>query len=97
MGLDDASVWVDLEKGAQLPQMNGVFEEPATLEVGACVSRIGGSSFSLEYGMFRSGTDDLVADGSSVVVWLDYGQGKSEQIPEALREALDGLLAKGES
>ncbi|MEM9596121.1 MAG: thioesterase family protein [Acidobacteriota bacterium] len=57
---------------------------PDALDVGARTSRIGGKSFTLEYEIFRRGTDDRVADGSSVVVWVDYGAGKSLPLPDAL-------------
>lgn len=59
---------------------------PATLEVGLTVARIGGTSFTLEYGLFQG--EDLVADGSSVVVWVDYGAGQSLPLPDALRASL---------
>ena len=59
---------------------------PATLEVGLAVSRIGGKSFTLEYGLFSG--DELVCDGSSVVVWVDYTKGTSLALPDALRPLL---------
>ena len=61
---------------------------PATLEVGARTTKIGRTSFTLEYGIFLEGTDDVVADGSSVVVWVDYGAGKSAPLPESLKERI---------
>ena len=61
---------------------------PATLEVGARTTKIGRTSFTLEYGIFFEGTGDLVADGSSVVVWVDYGAGKSAPLPESLKEQI---------
>ncbi len=67
---------------------------PATLEVGVRAVKIGSTSFPLEYGIFLEGTDDLVADGSSVVVWVDYHAGKSTALPESLKQRireLDGL------
>jgi acyl-CoA thioesterase FadM len=45
-------------------------------------------SFVLEYGVFRKGTDELVGDGTSVAVWLDYGTNKAMPIPPHLRQAL---------
>ena len=62
---------------------------PATLDVGLAVSRIGGKSFTLDYGLFRRGEDAPVADGSSVVVWTDYGAGRALPLPDALRTALE--------
>lgn len=71
---------------------------PATLAVGVRAARMGRSSFTLEYALFLEATDEEgdepVADGSSVVVWVDYGAGESIPLPEALRERireLDGI------
>lgn len=64
---------------------------PATLEVGVRATRIGRTSFPLEYGIFLEGTEDLVADGSSVVVWVDYGAGRSTPLPESLKARIREL------
>lgn len=61
---------------------------PAGLEVGVRCREIRNRSFVLEYGIFRKGTDELVGDGTSVAVWLDYGTNKAMEIPVALRQAL---------
>lgn len=61
---------------------------PDALDVGARASKIGGKSFTLEYVLLRRGSDDLVADGSSVVVWVDYGEGRSLPLPEALKASI---------
>lgn len=68
---------------------------PATLEVGLAVERIGRSSFTLIYGLFRAGQDEVVAMGQSVVVWVDYAAGRSEPLPDSLRDALGAYLAEG--
>jgi len=64
---------------------------PAALEVGARVSEIRHRSFTLEYEMYRQGTDELVADGSSVVVWVDYDANKAIPLPDGLRAAIQQL------
>ncbi len=67
---------------------------PANLEVGVRAVKIGRTSFTLEYGIFLEDTADLLADGSSVVVWVDYRAGKSAALPESLKQhirELDGL------
>ena len=61
---------------------------PATLEVGVRTVKIGRSSFTLEYGIFPQGGDDPVADGSSVVVWVDYAAGESVALPESLKQRI---------
>ncbi|RMG17551.1 MAG: acyl-CoA thioesterase [Planctomycetota bacterium] len=62
---------------------------PATLEVGVRVARIGGRSFTLDYGLYRRGEEEPVAEGSSVVVWIDYAAGKALPLPTKLRSALE--------
>jgi len=61
---------------------------PATLEIGTCVMRIGSSSFTLLHAFFDSESGQLMADGQSVVVWVNYGAGKSQPLPDALRARL---------
>lgn len=63
---------------------------PEELEVGVRCKEVRNRSFVLEYGVFRKGTDELIGDGSSVVVWLDYDAGKALDIAPALRRALTG-------
>jgi acyl-CoA thioester hydrolase len=61
---------------------------PAELEVGVRCQEIRNRSFVLEYAIFRKGTDELVGDGSSVTVWLDYDANKSVDLPASLRQVL---------
>jgi acyl-CoA thioester hydrolase len=64
---------------------------PAEVEVGIACTEVRGRSFVLSYGLFRKGSDELIGDGSSVLVWLDYAVGKAVEIPPNLRD----YLAKG--
>ena len=71
---------------------------PAALEVGARTSKIGGKSFTLEYLIRHREDGQIVADGTSVVVWVDYQAGKALPLPTALLEhieALDGPFEEG--
>lgn len=67
---------------------------PAELEAGVRVARIGTSSFGLDHVLVRAGTDEVVADGSSVIVYVDYSIGKSIPLTPALRAVLEGLKEK---
>ena len=58
---------------------------PADVDVGVACTEVRGRSFVLSYGVFRKGSDELIGDGNSVLVWLDYGIGKAVQIPPDLR------------
>jgi hypothetical protein len=54
----------------------------------AAVSEIGRSSFKMEYEIFHRGTDERVADGFGVIVWVDYGTRNSSPLPEGLKAAI---------
>jgi acyl-CoA thioester hydrolase len=64
---------------------------PAELAVIARVSEIGRSSFRMDYEIVYQGTETLgqrVADGHGVIVWVDYGTGRSIPLPESLKEEI---------
>jgi acyl-CoA thioester hydrolase len=61
---------------------------PAELEVATRVSEIGRSSFKMEYEIVYRGTEEPVADGTGVVVWTDYGTGRSLPLPDSLKEEI---------
>lgn len=61
---------------------------PADLEVGVRAVGLSGRSFRLDYAIFYQGTEDVVADGSSVVAWVDYDAGRAIPLPQDLRRAI---------
>ena len=61
---------------------------PAVIEVATRVTEIGRSSFKMEYELFLQGTDERVADGTGIIVWVDYGTGRSNPLPEGLKAAI---------
>jgi acyl-CoA thioester hydrolase len=61
---------------------------PAELDVRTRTSEIGRSSFRMEYEIVHRGTEERVADGHGVIVWVDYDAGRSIPLPEGLREAI---------
>ena len=64
---------------------------PAELEVLTRVSEIGRSSFRMEYEIVYRGPETLgqrVADVHGVIVWVDYGTGRSIPLPESLKEEI---------
>lgn len=68
---------------------------PAALEVGVRAVAIGTKSFTLAYGIYRRDQEhdreQAVADGSSVVVWVDYAAGKSQPLPAAIAARIHDL------
>ena len=63
---------------------------PDTVTVGAGVSRLGRTSFTMEYAVDMSGGTPA-ARGSGVVVMLDYAEGRPVPLPPDLAEALGAL------
>ena len=64
---------------------------PADLDVRTRVVEIGRSSFKMEYEIVQRGPGDAgetMADGTGVVVWVDYATGRSNPLPESLRRAI---------
>jgi len=61
---------------------------PATLDVGARVEKIGRRSFEMSYGIFLSGTDQLVASARSVNAWVEYAAERAVELPDWFRSVL---------
>ncbi len=61
---------------------------PADVEVGVACTEVRGRSFVLSYGLFRKGGEELLGDGTSILVWLDYAVGKAVEIPPGVRARL---------
>ncbi len=61
---------------------------PAEVEVGVACTEVRQRSFILSYGVFRKGSVELIGDGSSVLVWLDYAAGHAVEIPPDVRNLL---------
>ena len=101
---EDVGVWRlrrNEQEGPILASTNCEFRRqlkyPATIEVGARATRLGNSSVTVEYALTEATSDafgTLYAEGSSVIVWLDYATGKSSPWPDELRASIekwDGL------
>ena len=59
------------------------------LEVGVRVSTIGTKSFTMEYGIRKEASGELIARGRTVQVWYDYGMGRSQPIPDDFRRSVE--------
>ena len=66
---------------------------PGTVETGTVVTRVGRSSFELGQGVFAG--DRCIATAEVVQVYFDPATGKSAPLPDAVRAALEGAMAKG--
>ena len=71
---------------------------PETLTGGLRVNKLGNSSVEYGLAIFKEGSDDAVAEGHFVHVFVDRETDRSVAIPKQLRDALERLLvAEGES
>lgn len=64
---------------------------PAELEARARCPRLGTKSFALDYQIVDRANGEVVADGTSVIAWLDYATGRTEKLPAALRKIIAEL------
>ena len=67
---------------------------PDTVQIGARVTRLGRSSFSMEHRIYSEAAGAIVAEGDSTIVVFDYRTQKSHAIPDAIRQAIETLEKK---
>lgn len=63
---------------------------PDTLQVGLRISRIGGSSFTMQYEL-RNSAGEVVATAETVQVMYDYEKRSSKPLPRDVKKALEAL------
>ena len=65
---------------------------PDRVIVGTRVPNIGNTSFVMEYGVARAAhPDELMADGSGVIVLVNYSTGGKVPVPDEMRTAIKAL------
>ncbi len=64
---------------------------PDELAVGVRVTKIGRRTFTHDYQIWQRESGEVVADGTAVIVWVDYAAGKAMPLPEPLKEAIAQL------
>lgn len=60
-----------------------------TLIVALGVTHIGTKSFTMEYDLFETTSQDLVATGQSIQVMFDYDANQSIKIPQSFKDKLN--------
>jgi acyl-CoA thioester hydrolase len=68
---------------------------PADLDVGTGITRLGVTSVTIDYAIVHAGTEDVVADGTSVVVLMNYAAARAVPLPPALRQAIAAYEGEG--
>jgi acyl-CoA thioester hydrolase len=64
---------------------------PDTLVVGVRVRYPRNTSFTMEFAILSREQGEIVADGSGVIVYFDYGKSTKVTVPVSLREAISDL------
>jgi acyl-CoA thioester hydrolase len=64
---------------------------PDTVDAGLRVGRLSRRSVTYEIGLFREGTDETLAEGWFVHVFVDRETRRPHEIPASVREALERL------
>jgi|SRR5581483_6893867 len=64
---------------------------PDTVAVGTRVTGIGNSSFRMEHRIVSRALGEIVAEADSAMVTVDYSTGKSQRVPDQVREAIAQL------
>jgi acyl-CoA thioester hydrolase len=62
------------------------------LKVTTYISRVGSKSFQLEHDILCSNTNQLIAKGNAVIVYFDFQEQCSKEIPKLLRNRLNNHL-----
>lgn len=68
---------------------------PDTVTCHASVTRIGTTSFTVEYVLHSAQQDAIAATGDSVVVHYDYGAGAKAPLPDTIKSALMAIPGLG--
>ena len=64
---------------------------PGEMRVGTRVTKVGNTSFHMEYAVGRADETELSARGSSVIVLVDYATGAKVPVPDEVRQAIAAL------
>ncbi len=64
---------------------------PGAVSITTHATKVGERSFTLSYLLANAADGSVVADGDSVVVWVDYKLEKAIRLPEALVQAIAKL------
>ncbi len=57
------------------------------------MTRLGNKSFDLTHQIYFADSEQTVADGKSVIVWIDRATGKPTAVDDALRDKLNRFAA----
>jgi acyl-CoA thioester hydrolase len=67
---------------------------PDQVQIGARITRLGRSSFTMEHQIYSEGQQRLVADATSTLVVFDYNRQASHPIPDNVRQRIEQIEKK---
>jgi len=68
---------------------------PDRVRIGAAIVDLRAKRFTMEYAVHSESSGGLAAEGEALLVFYDYREGRSCEIPPAVREALAPLGRRG--
>lgn len=63
---------------------------PATLKLTSSLHSLGRSSMVIDHDIYQD--DELMTQGTSKIVWVDYNKNQSVPLPESLRQLIEPLV-----
>ena len=70
---------------------------PDTVQIGARISRLGRSSFTMEHAVYSVSQNAIASDGGSTMVVFDYQTNRPQRVSDDLRTAADRFEPTGVS
>jgi acyl-CoA thioester hydrolase len=70
---------------------------PDTVQIGARISRLGRSSFTMEHAVYSVSQNAIASDGGSTMVVFDYQTNRPKRVSDDLRTAADRFEPTGVS
>jgi acyl-CoA thioester hydrolase len=64
---------------------------PESIKVGAKVDQILEDRFWMKYAVFSKSNEKVAAEGTGLIVYYDYKEGKKEKIPESILSKIKSL------
>lgn len=74
-------------------QFRAPLSYPDRILIGARIKEISEKRFTMEYAVFSEEQETIAAKGEGLVVYYDYNQAKSCEIPNAIRDNFNKLQA----
>ncbi|HQU42392.1 MAG: thioesterase [Planctomycetia bacterium 21-64-5] len=99
--LEELGLWGMIEKDRVGPILAAIgcnYRRPVTypdqIQVGARITRLGRTSFTMEHLIYSEAQQEVVADASSTAVVFDYRSQSPIPIPDAMRRKIEQMEGK---